>query len=259
MPIKYYFMRNVAFALLVLVFSSCSTPKNMVYFSDTESFMGREIANSYINTIQKDDLLSITVESKTPELAVPFNQIVATANSASLKNREYGYLVNSEGNIVFPILGRMKVEGLKYSELSSIIEQRIMDGGYINDPTVNVRLLNYKIAVLGEVKTPGVKTIESERITLFDALSLAGDLTIYGKRENISIIREENGVRELARVDISSGDIFTSPYYYLHPNDIVYVEPNKKQQRQSTSNQYLLPSILSGTSLLVTIITLLTR
>lgn len=245
--------------LVILAISSCSTPKNMVYFADAEGFVKQQITQSYTSNIQKDDLLSITVESKSPELAVPFNQIVSTTNSNSLKNREYGYLVDADGNIVFPILGRVRTEGLTYFELSELLEKRIIDEGYINDPTVNVRLLNYKIAVLGEVKAPGVKNIESERITLLDALSLAGDLTIYGKRDNISIIREENGVREIAKVDISSSDIFTSQYYYLRPNDIVYVEPNKKQQRQSTSNQYLLPSILSGTSLLVTIITLLTR
>ena len=252
-------MKKIVYLVLLLLVS-CSTPKNMIYFVDAENIAGQQITQNYINKIQKDDLLSITVGSKTPELAIPFNPVtnVNMATPKTLAETE-GYLVNSEGYITFPILGKIKVLGLTYSELASLIEKLIIEGGYINDPIVTVKLLNYKISVLGEVKMPGVKDINTERVTIFEALSMAGDLTIYGQRENVSIIREENGQRTVAYVDLTNSDIFNSPYYYMRPNDVIYIVPNKKQQRQSVNNPYLVNSILSGTSLLVNLANFLTR
>lgn len=253
-------MKNL-FYVTLLILSSCAIPKNMIYFSDVEKFSAQTVSQNYDNRIQKDDLLSIVVSSKNPELVVPFNPItLATSPNVTSTSLEYtGYLVNSKGEIVFPFLGKLNIVGLTYSELASFIEQKIIDGGYVNDPTVTVKLLNYKISVLGEVKLPGVKNINSERVTILDALGLAGDLTIYGQRHNISVIREEDGKREVAVVDISNKELFNSPYYYLRPNDIVYVQPNKKQQRTSVYDPYVLPSILSGTSIIVTILGILLR
>lgn len=250
-------MRNF-FYFILLALASCATPENLVYFKDAGRFEKQIVSQEYNNRIQKDDLLSVTVNSKNPELTLPFNSLQsATLTPDRNISSSPSYLVDSNGDIVFPIFGKIPVLGLTHAELSALIEQKIINGGYIKDPTVTVKLLNYKISVLGEVKMPGLKKIETERVTVFDALALAGDLTIYGQRQNIAVIREVNGQREVANVDISSKDVFTSDYYYLRPNDIVYVQPNKKQQRASMQNPYLLSTIFSGSSLLVNMLDLL--
>lgn len=254
-------MKKLIYFSLLIVTLSCSTPKNVVYFADAERFSKEEVRHTYVNQIQKDDQLSITVGSKSPELALPFNTLLQNNSSAQLNNEanKDGYLVSPNGEIIFPILGKIHVIGLTHNELADTIANRIKREGYINDPTVTVKLLNYKISVLGEVNTPGMKKIDSDRVTIFEALSMAGDLTIYGKRENISIIREDNGKREIAYVDISNKNIFASPYYYLRPNDVLYIEPNKKKVKQSVGNPNALSTIFSATSLVVTVINFLTR
>lgn len=253
-------MRKLYCILIPLFLVSCVTPKNLVYFADATRFEEQNMIYDYVNKIQKDDLLSITVGSKSPELALPFNNYLQSqVNTKNTEINKDGYLVSPEGEITFPILGKINVIGMTHNQLSELISTRIKVDGYINDPTVTVKLLNYKISVLGEVKDPGIKKIDSDRVTIFEALSMSGDLTIYGKRENISIVREGNGKREIAYVDISNKDIFTSPYYYLRPNDVIYVEPNEKRIKQSVNNPALLSTVFSASSLLVTIINFLTR
>lgn len=254
-------MKKLFYLLTLIITVSCATPTNVIYFADAERFYKEEVRHTYVNRIQKDDLLSIIVGSKSPELAIPFNILPLTATPTQLNNEanKDGYLVSPDGDIIFPILGKIHATGLTHAALSDTITNRIKREGYINDPTVTVKLLNYKISVLGEVNTPGMKKINSDRVTIFEALSMAGDLTIYGKRDNISIIREDNGKREIAYVDISNKNIFASPYYYLAPNDVLYIEPNKKKIRQSVGNPNALATVFSGTSLLVTIINFITR
>lgn len=242
------------FALIFL--AACAVPKKILYFEDAGTFSEQEVTQTYENKIQKDDVLSIFVNSKSPELTTPFNVSNATSSSNGTSESS-GFIVDVQGNIIFPVIGNIHVEGLTYRELAAHIEKAIIDGGYINDPSVSVKLQNFKISVLGEVKSPGVKNISSERVTIFDVLGLAGDLTPYGQRENISIVREQNGKRELAYIDVNSKDIFDSPYYYLHPNDIVYVQPNKKQQRNSVSNPAVLSTIVSSVSLIMTVTNLI--
>lgn len=250
-----YTMKKILY-LTLFALASCAAPKNVIYFENAERAAPQTVTQSYNSKIQKDDLLSIIVSSKNPELATPFNKVVSTTTTTP----EGGaYLVNSSGDIVFPILGKLFVTGLTNTELASMIENKIIEGGYINDPTVTVQSMNFKISILGEVKLPGVKRIDSERITILDAIGLAGDLTIYGQRENVSVIREENGKREIVDIDLSKKDVFTSPYYYLHPNDIVYVKPNRKQQKVSNSNPYVASTIISTTSLLISIANLIIR
>lgn len=253
-------MKIIFYTLLLFLFASCTAPKNMVYFSDAERFMYENVKQNYVNKIQKDDILSIVVGSKSPELVVPFNPSIVASNSVNhLANQVtlVTYLVTPEGDIIFPILGRLKVEGLTHCELSTLIESKIKDGEYLTDPTVTVKLTNYKISILGEVNKPGVQKIESDRITIYEAISLAGDLTIYGIRSNISVIREENGKRIIAHVDISNKSIFDSPYYYLRPNDVVYIEPNERKKKTSDRNPAITSSILSGISLLVSLANLI--
>ena len=253
-------MRYTIYTIILFLAASCAAPKNIAYFSDAERFVYQDVKQNYINKIQKDDILSIVVGSKNPELVVPFNPTTTTTNPLNPLSNQVAlvnYLVDANGEIIFPILGRLKVEGLTNGELSKLLESKLIDGQYINDPTVTVKLTNYKVSVMGEVNRPGVQHINSDRITIYEALSLAGDLTIFGIRENISVIREENGKRIIAHVNIGSKEIFDSPYYYLRPNDVVYVEPNERKKKTSDRNPAVVSSILSGLSLIVSVTNLI--
>lgn len=230
----------VGVVLLSLCLTGCKSVQKTVYFQDVKGEVVQEISQKYEVEILKDDLLSIVVNSTNPELAVPFNAPVV---SHQIGGNPYGqatvlgYLVDAEGYIDYPILGRLKVEGMTRNELTNYIKKRILDEGYINDPIVSVKFLNFKVSVIGEVSRPGSFTITGDRITLLEALSMAGDLTIYGKRDRVGVIREKNGERTLCYMDLRSARLFESPYYYLQQNDIVYVEPNKRRSQQSEINQ----------------------
>lgn len=244
--------------LLFLFMSACATRKDIVYFQDETPFTATSIDSGYAVRIQKDDLLGITVNSKDPELAVPFNlPLIAyqAGKGEQLSNTPQlqGYLVDAEGNIEFPLLGQMHVEGLSRLELTKRIKEQLIAKDFLMDPVVNVKLLNYKIAVLGEVARPGTYTINSDRISVLDALSMAGDLTIYGKRDRVKIIREENGKRTIETIDLRSNDLFSSPYFYLQQNDVIYVSPNKSRIGQSTYNSNL-PLLVSCLSVLISAI-----
>jgi polysaccharide export outer membrane protein len=200
--------------------------------------------------IQKGDLLSIMVFSDNPAASAQFNlpmaitsQVsVASGGSPSLGSgnppsaEPTGYLVDKDGNIQFPQLGILKVGGMTRMELIALLDSRLKDK-YLTNPYYTIRFLNYKITVFGEVKNPGVYSIPSEKINLLEAISMAGDLTFFGKRENVLVIREENGVREFGRVDLTKPDIFNSPYYQLKQNDIVMID--MRRQKISANDQVL--------------------
>jgi polysaccharide export outer membrane protein len=195
--------------------------------------------------IQPKDIISIIVSSTDPELAASFNLPIASyqagSEMASVSGSSYqkllGYSVSNDGDIYFPVLGRIHVAGLNRWELSDLIKHRLIDGKFIKDPVVTVEFMNFKVSVMGEVNYPGTYSIDGDKITILQALSLAKDLTIYGRRDNITIIREQNGERHIYKVDLRSSDLFNSPAYYLQQNDIVYVEPNKVRAGQSTINE----------------------
>jgi polysaccharide export outer membrane protein len=202
----------------------------------------QQISRDYDVRINSDDLISIMVNSKDPELVQMFNlPMVSYQYSASGyvggTQRMLGYLVDKNGNINFPQLGEINVRGLTRFELSERISRELKDRGLVNDAVVTVQFLNFKVSVMGEVVRPGTFEVDSDRITILDALSKAGDLTIYGRRDNLKVIREENGERIVAIVDLRSMDLMNSPYYYLKQNDIVYVEPNKARAGQREINQ----------------------
>jgi len=202
----------------------------------------QQISQDYDVRINSDDLISIMVNSKDPELVQMFNlPMVSYQYSASGyvggTQRMLGYLVDKNGNINFPQLGEINVRGLTRFELSERISRELKDRGLVNDAVVTVQFLNFKVSVMGEVVRPGTFEVDSDRITILDALSKAGDLTIYGRRDNLKVIREENGERIVAIVDLRSMDLMNSPYYYLKQNDIVYVEPNKARAGQREINQ----------------------
>lgn len=249
-----------------LVLTSCSTAKDVSYFQniDEQLLHNQQLttAVSYEPIIGVDDRLSITVSALDPNGAAPFNLPVTTylqpgdqqlAVAPSLQT----FLVGSDGHIDYPILGRMKVEGLTKLQLIDQLQSRIAE--YVKNPLVNIELMNFRVSVLGEVNRPGAVQVLNDRITILDAIGMAGDLTIHGERKNVLLVREINGKREFYRFDLTSSDLFASPYYYLRQNDVVYVEPNRPRQKNSRFSQTdqfnlsLVSVIVSGASVIASL------
>jgi polysaccharide export outer membrane protein len=207
--------------------------------------------------IQKNDILSIVVSDINPKAAEIFNPISPNNNDPSAtanKDVPVGYLVDTDGDIQFPVLGNIKAQGLTKTQLKEKLIKTILDKKLLLDPIVSIRFLNFRVTVLGEVGRPTVIPIPNEKISLLEALGLAGDLTIYGNRNNVMVIREEitperKELRSITRINLNSSELFTSPYYYLQSNDIVYVEPNKAKVASTSRASQWLPVIFSGLSL----------
>lgn len=264
-----------AIFFVALVLSSCNTTKEIPYFQDvTQDLQEQNIVKPVEITIQPEDKLSIVVNSKDPQLAALFNlpiisryvgETVSTTSpstsftSGSSQSQQVSlYTVNSNGDIDFPVLGRLHVEGMSKEYLAYYIKNELIKNNLIKDPTVTVEFKNLTISVLGEVKRPGLFNIDRSNITLLDGLSMAGDLTIYGKRENIKVIRKENNVQKFYTVNLCSAkDLYSSPVYYLQQNDVIYVEPNKTRARQSTVNGNQVLSTSFWVSLVSTLSTLI--
>ena len=246
---------------LVVLFTACKSPREVVYLQDVVPLVQQPIEQQYEVIIHADDLLSIVVNSKDPELTMPLNLPVVSyqiGGSAYGQQRVLGYLVDSQGDIDFPILGKLHVEGLSRRQLTEMIKDRLIKENLLKDPIVTVQFLNYKVSVMGEVARPGSFSISGDRITLLEALSMAGDLASYGRRDRVAVIREQNGQRTILFHDLRSSEIFSSPCYYLQQNDIVYVEPNKTKAAQSGINQNNSASVwLSAISVLATITSLI--
>lgn len=236
-------MRKYVTCLLVCVavfFTACTSTKKILYLQDVVPLKQQDIEQKYEVIIHSDDLLAIMVNSRDPELALPFNMPMVTyqlGSNSTGQQRVLGYLVDTNGDIDFPILGKIHVEGLTRMQLTELVKNKLIEGDLIKDPIVTVQFLNFKVSVMGEVGRPGSFTISGDRITLLEALSMAGDLTIYGRRDRVGVIRENNGKRTILFHDLRSAEIFNSPCYYLQQNDIVYVEPNKAKSGQSGINQ----------------------
>lgn len=247
--------------LLLLIFlSSCVSRKKIVYFQNDEINQAK-VSNSYKTIFKPDDLLQITISAQDLEAVKPFNLPVVTYSLAT--DRAVGnpiqqsYLVDNKGEIDFPILGKIKIGGLTRAEVIDLLKSKLSQG-YVKNPTINIRINNYKVTVLGDVKKPGSYTIPNERITILEAIGLAGDLNISAVRNNVKVQREENGKKILYTVDLLSRDIFTSPVYYLQQNDLVYVEQNNAKSQSASYNQNTGLFISIG-SVLISLISILTR
>ena len=228
--------------MCVLILTSCATPK-IAYFQNVQPGAAETVSEPMEIRIRPDDKISILVNSKDQLLVNLFNlpvitrQVGSNLNNNSSSQGISGYTVNDEGNIDFPVLGNVHVEGMTRAEIAAYIKKELLEKNLVKDPVVTVEFMNLTVSVLGEVAHPGRFSIDKDRLTLLEALSLAGDLTIYGKRDNILVQREENGTKVFYRVNINTGeDLYTSPVYYLQQNDVVYVEPNSVRARQSTVN-----------------------
>ena len=198
---------------LIVFLTACSAPKEVLYLQDIATIKQEKIEKGYEVKIHKDDLLAIIVNRKDEELALPFNMPMVSYQIGSNYNqpRIVGYLVDQNGDIDFPVLGKMHVQGLTRMQLTELIKKKLSEGDLIKDPIVTVQFLNFKVSVIGEVSRPGTFEISGDRITLLEALSRAGDLTIHGRRDRVAVIREENGERIIRYHDLRSSDIFNSP------------------------------------------------
>jgi polysaccharide export outer membrane protein len=256
-------MRIYCLFLFVLILTNCTPTQNAVYFHNAaESGIVSQNINTDEPLIQKNDLLSISVSSLNAEATAIFNTPNTQATSTSTQTGSTsagGYLVNSEGNVQMPILGSIKAEGLTKKQLKNSISQMINEKKLLVDPIVTIRHLNYEVSIIGEVGKPTVINVPSEKISLLKALGIAGDITIYGKKHNVLLIREEEGKRTINRINLNDEKFLTSPFYYLKPNDIVYVEPNERKIKNANRNQQLLPTVLSALSIIAIIVTNLIR
>ncbi len=257
--------RNLWLLLLPFLLTACQSYKKVPYFQNVEVVNGVEQQEKlYDAKIMPKDLLTIVVSCTNPELAVPFNLTVASNAGIAVSTSSYvttqpvlqPYLVDNEGNINFPVLGELKLGGLTKREAEQLIIDKLKP--YMKEtPIVTVRMVNYKISVIGEVTRPGTFTISNEKVNLLEALAMAGDMTVYGLRDNVKLIREDaNGKQQIVTLDLNKAETILSPYYWLQQNDIVYVTPNKAKARNSdVGNSTSL--WFSATSILVSIVSLL--
>lgn len=251
----------VPFLMLVLLISSCAK-RNLTYFSDIEPNSNYSTPINAVSDvkIKPHDRLKITVNSSSNESNLLFNRGRVTENVEgvnTLDNRQEStdqniYLVNQEGMIDFPILGQIKLGGLTLQE--GVEELKFLLKSQVKEPSVNMMITNFKVTVIGEVNKPSSFIIGSDRINIFDALGLAGDLTLYGKRENVLLMRDENGVRNAYRVNLNSKEVLNSPYYYLEQNDVIYVETDSQKELDAKNNSTLITVLSVASSVVVAII-----
>ncbi len=249
----------VIISFMTLLFcESCNTSKKIAYFENVRDDEYKSLLGMIEAPIQQHDILTISISSLNAEASAIFNpagsavQKIATSGGSEVLAG--GYLVNSDGNIQLPIIGLINVVGLTKKQLTNKITDIILAKKLLIDPIVDIRFINFEVTVIGEVARPTVITVPSEKISLIKALGLAGDLTIYGKRENILLIREEGGKKITRHINLNSSDFLNSPYYYLQPNDVIYVEPNKTKVASSSRSQQVVPIILSSLSIVVIVL-----
>lgn len=238
--VKYFFL--VIFAMGML--ASCTPQKKITYFQPTSDSTDSEVAsivNPYKEVVQKGDILSIKINSLSPEASQFFNPYDPQRTTTEITTE--GYQVDNDGNIELPLVGTISVEGMSFQEIKKKLKTELEK--YLQNPTVSIRFLNFRVTVLGEVNKPGVIPITTGRVSLPEALALAGDLTIFGKRDNIMLIRETGDKREFVRIDINNRKFFATNYYYLQNNDVIYVEPGKNKKINADTFFKIAPWIVS--------------
>jgi len=257
MSIKNFFSGTtiVLLPMVIFILSSCGSAKreDVVYFQDAGNFETLVDNNKPATKFKVDDLVSIYISSLDPEASVPFNLIRGAREDVpglggSIRPEQVDYLVDQDGMIDFPVIGKIKISGLSPDELRVMLRDLLSD--YLKDPIINIRLRNFKVTVLGEVTRPGTYPVNSEQITIMEALGFAGDMSLRAVRDNVLVIRTFGGTKVYTRIDLTSTELTKSPVYYLTQNDVVYVEPNKQGMKESTLDP-LLPVYLTLFTLLV--------
>jgi len=255
---KYISITSILISALLL--SACGALENILYLQDMTIDNPESIERSADITLQPSDMVSIVVSSRDSELASQFNlPIISYSQGGQMvnyNNRVLGYTVNSAGDIDFPVLGTLHVAGLTRGQVSNMIKNSLIAEELLKDPVVTIEFMNLSISILGEVRSPGRFSINRDRITLLEAISMAGDLTIQGKRNGVFVVREENGIRTNYAVDLRSAELFNSPVYYLKQNDAIYVQQNKFRAGQSTANENNFRSVAVLTSIASTLVSL---
>ena len=248
-------IKKLSYLLLLigcLTITSCASRKNIVYFQGEA-----ELNTVYENNVPKIrpyDMLTIMVSAADMKATEPFNQTSVYQLSGGTEGFKNTYTVAEDGSIDFPVIGKVQLGGLTRNE-SILVLKNLLDP-YIVNPGVNIHFTNFKISVIGEVASPGTFTLPNERVTILEAIALAGDLTIQGKRNNVMVIRESEGIKETYTVDLTSKEILDSPVYYLSQNDVVYVEPNKSKMQSSVFNYSL---IISVAGIIISVISVLSK
>ena len=247
-------MKHLLIGLTALFFlNSCTPTREAVYFNELEESQIKSSVQVPETVIQQNDILSISVSSLNKTATEIFNIHDGAANTETSN----GYLVGSDGKIQFPMLGSITVSGLTKSQLQSLLEKSLSDKQLLIDPIVLIRFLNFRVTVLGEVGKPSVINVPSEKVSLLEAIGLAGDLGIHARRDNVLIIREEQGQKIFERINLNSNELFTSPYYYLKSGDVVYVEPNRYKLIASKPVPQWITYGLTGLSVVIGILALI--
>ncbi|WP_214225539.1 polysaccharide biosynthesis/export family protein [Pedobacter sp. B4-66] len=243
------------FALYTLLFSSCAERRNLVYFSDLAKVNGSEKVEDQSIKIEQNDLLRINVNSLNQES----NLLFASVQNPTTRNNEEptGYRVSKNGEVNIPVIGNIKVEGLTIAEAQDILASKL--DKYVKKPVVEVQIQNFKITVIGEVNRPSNFTVPGDHINLLEALGMAGDMTAYGKRENVLIIRQQNGQRIMKRLNLNEQDVLNSPFFTLKQNDVVYVEPDKSKAIEYSPNTRIMPIVIASISAVAVLISVFLR
>ena len=247
---------NVVLLFGIVLLTSCASRKDVVYFQDTGNFETLVNNNDFVSKFKVDDLVSIHVSSLNPEASSPFN-LFRGASEGGMRPEQVDYLVDQAGEIDFPVIGKLKIEGLSPDELRVLLRDNLSD--YLKDPIINIRLRNFTVTILGAVNQPGTYPVSGEQITILEALGLAGDLRVQGVRENVLVIRDFNGTKVYTRIDLTSKSMVKSPVFYLTQNDVLYVEPNKSAIKSSTINTNTSVAISIASIIITSSIILLTR
>lgn len=244
---------------IAVLFSSCFSSKPTKYFYEVSETTITPDLHAGDYTLQANDIISVFFSSLNEEATKVFNmpnsQVISSATASGGSTPATGYLINKEGTIQLPILGVIKASGLTTQQLKDQITKLVVDKKLLTDPVVTVRHLNYEVTVLGEVGRPTVITVNNEQMNIMKALGLAGDITIFGDKENVLLIRERDGKRQVHRINLNDSKFLQSPYYFLQPNDVIYVEPTKNKVASASRSVQLIPTILSTLSFLVVVVT----
>jgi polysaccharide export outer membrane protein len=265
---------SLFFLTVLILFASCKSYEKVIYLQQAGTsavFSADEQYPMPEPVIREGDLLVITINTNTPEAAIPFNLPLVPGNTATSysmrgsNNLSYGlglqnYLVDAQGMLTFPVIGTLKVAGLTKTQLAEALRKKMYPQYLNEDPIVLIRFGNFRVSVLGEVNRPGTYPIDNERVSILEALALAGDMTIYGNRANVLLVRESNGLRESVRIDLRDKNLINSPYFYMQQNDVLYIEPNAPRQRSSgistaeTISISIVGTLISLTTLLINIL-----
>lgn len=245
-----------ALMISLLFLSSCASKKDVVYFQNTGNYETLVSKNSFAPKFKIDDLISIHVSTLNIEASAPFN-LFRGAAEGGIRPEQVDYLIDKEGEIDFPVIGKIKILGLSSEELRVLLREKL--GDYLKNPIINIRLKNFTVTILGEVNRPGTYPVSGERITILEAIGFASDLTVKGVRENVMVIRDFDGTKIYTRIDLTKKEAMSSPVFYLTQNDVVYVEPNKSAITASALDNRATIAVSIASLLITSTILLITR